>query len=99
MADGDLGAVIAVSLVYKAIIRVAPRIRPRPDAAFDAHLLGVDPDFRIHISRRLLTQNDGHMLDLLKKMHGEKLNLPERVRDRPDRDRLLLRFDVFRGYE
>lgn len=47
-------------------------------AAFDAHLLGVDPDFRIHVSRRLLTQNDGPMLELLKKMHGERFHLPER---------------------
>jgi putative restriction endonuclease len=68
-------------------------------AAFDAHLLGVDPDFRIHVSRRLLTQNDGPMLELLKKVHGERLILPERVRDHPGRDCLALRFDVFRGYE
>lgn len=68
-------------------------------AAFDAHLLGVDPDFRIHVSRRLLTQKDGPMLELLKKMHGERLHLPERARDRPDRHRLELRFDIFRGHE
>ena len=68
-------------------------------AAFDAHLLGVDPDFRIHVSRRLLTQNDGPMLELLKGMHGSKLHLPQRAKDLPDRDRLAVRFDVFRGYE
>lgn len=68
-------------------------------AAFDAHLLGVDPDCRIHVSRRLLSQNDGPMLEVLKKVHGERLLPPERAQDRPDRDRLALRFDVFRGYE
>lgn len=68
-------------------------------AAFDAHLLGVDPDFRIHVSHRLLRQNDGPMLDLLKSMHGERLHLPNRGQDLPDRDRLAARFDVFRGYE
>lgn len=68
-------------------------------AAFDAHLLGIDPDFRIHVSQRLLTQKDGPMLELLKRMHGESLHLPARTRDRPDRDRLAMRFDVFRGYE
>lgn len=68
-------------------------------AAFDAHLLGVDPDFRIHVSGRLLTQTDGPMLELLKKTHGERLILPERIQDRPDCERLALRFDVFRGYE
>lgn len=68
-------------------------------AAFDAHLLGIDPDFRIHLSKRLLSQNDGPMLEALKTMHRKKLQLPGRVRDRPDRDRLAMRFDVFRGYD
>lgn len=68
-------------------------------AAFDAHLLGVDSEFRIHVSRRLLTQNDGPMLELLKGIQGSKLHLPQRARDLPDRDRLAVRFDVFRGYE
>jgi putative restriction endonuclease len=68
-------------------------------AAFDAHLLGVDPDFKIHASRRLLTQDGGAVLDLLKKVDGARIQLPERERDYPDRDRLQMRFDVFRGYE
>jgi len=68
-------------------------------AAFDAHLIGIDPDFRIHVARRLLHQDDGPMLEVLKKMHGQALHLPTRKNDRPDRDRLALRFDVFRGYE
>jgi putative restriction endonuclease len=68
-------------------------------AAFDAHLLGVDPDFRIHVSRRLLTLKDGPMLELLKTVHGARLHLPSRDKDRPDRERLVARFDVFRGYE
>jgi putative restriction endonuclease len=28
-------------------------------AAFDAHLIGIDPDYRLHVSERLLRQNDG----------------------------------------
>ena len=32
-------------------------------------------------------------------MHGGKRHLPERENDLPDRDRLAMRFDVFRGYE
>jgi putative restriction endonuclease len=68
-------------------------------AAFDAHLIGVDADFRIHVAKRLLTQNDGPLLETLKKLHLEKLHLPNRQKDRPDRDRLAIRFDEFRGYE
>ena len=68
-------------------------------AAFDAHFIGIDPDFRIHVSKRLLTQNDGPLLETLKKLHHQKLHLPERKKDHPDRERLLVRFDAFRGYE
>jgi putative restriction endonuclease len=32
-------------------------------AAFDAHLIGVDPDFCIHVSDRLLEIHDGPFLD------------------------------------
>lgn len=68
-------------------------------AAFDAHLIGIDPDFRIHVADRLLKQNDGPMLEVLKKLHHDALHLPARKRDWPDQERLALRFEVFRGYE
>ncbi len=32
-------------------------------AAFDANLIGIDPDYRIHISESLLTLHDGPMLE------------------------------------
>lgn len=64
-------------------------------AAFDAHLIGIDPDFRLHVSDRLLIQNDGPMLESLKRLHGGLLLLPRRERDRPDRDRLAQRFEQF----
>ena len=66
-------------------------------AAFDAHLIGIDPDYRLHVSRRLLTHNDGPMLDALKRLNGEMIHLPNRDQDRPDRDRLAMRFERFKG--
>lgn len=66
-------------------------------AAFDAHLIGIDPDYRLHVSDRLLSQRDGPMLEALKQLHGRSILLPERPRDYPDRDRLALRFDEFRA--
>jgi hypothetical protein len=33
-------------------------------AAFDAHLIGIDPDYRIHVSDRLLEIHDGPFLEL-----------------------------------
>src|SRR5712671_1270608 len=34
------------------------------NAAFDAHLIGIDPDYRLHVSERLLGQKDGPMLEV-----------------------------------
>ena len=66
-------------------------------AAFDAHLIGIDPDFRLHVSERLLRQNDGPMLEALKGLKGGEIHLPRRVVDRPDRDRLAQRFERFKN--
>jgi putative restriction endonuclease len=66
-------------------------------AAFDAHLIGIDPDYRLHVSDRLLTQNDGPMLEALKRLNGETIHLPTRAKDCPDRDRLALRFERFKA--
>jgi putative restriction endonuclease len=62
-------------------------------AAFDAHLIGIDPDYRLHVSERLLGRKDGPMLEALKLLNGGAIHLPDRVKDRPDRDRLALRFE------
>lgn len=66
-------------------------------AAFDAHLIGIDPDYRLHVSGRLLGQNDGPILNALKQLDGGVIHLPDRVKDRPDRDRLALRFERFKA--
>jgi putative restriction endonuclease len=66
-------------------------------AAFDAHLIGIDPDYRIHVSERLLGQQDGPMLEALKRLQNGGLHTPKRERDWPDRDRLAVRFDRFRS--
>jgi putative restriction endonuclease len=66
-------------------------------AAFDAHLIGIDPDYRLHVSQRLLGQNDGPMLEALKRLDGSTLHLPSRPKDLPDRERLALRFERFRA--
>ena len=65
-------------------------------AAFDAHLIGIDPDFRIHVSERILEQRDGPTLEAIKKLHENRIYLPSRGQDRPDRDRLAMRFEQFK---
>ena len=66
-------------------------------AAFDAHLIGIDPEYRLHVSERLLRWDDGPMLEALKRLNGGTIHLPDRVKDRPDRDRLALRFERFKA--
>lgn len=66
-------------------------------AAFDRHLIGVDPDYRLHVAERLLSQKDGPMLEALKKLHGGEIRLPRRLEDRPDPDRLAQRFEQFKA--
>ena len=65
-------------------------------AAFDAHLIGIDPDYRLHVSGRLLDQHDGPMLEALKQLDGGMVHLPTRTKDYPDRDRLSLRYEQFK---
>ena len=67
-------------------------------AAFDAHLISIDPDYRLHVSDRLLDQNDGPMLEALKSLKNEKIkHLPEREQDRPGRDRLERHYECFKA--
>jgi putative restriction endonuclease len=63
--------------------------------AFDQQLMGVTPDYVVRISSRLLDDQDGPMLDLLKQFHDADLTLPERAAHRPDKDRLAQRYEKF----
>lgn len=63
--------------------------------AFDQDLVGVSPDYRVHVSRRLLEEEDGPMLELLKQFHREPIVAPSRAAWRPDRERLAERFERF----
>lgn len=64
--------------------------------AFDQDLVGISPDYQVHVARRLLEDDDGPMLDLLKGAHGAAIELPARRPQRPDRELLAVRFDRFR---
>ena len=66
-------------------------------AAFDSHLIGIDPDYGLHVSKRLLDQNDGPTLEALKQLGGKKLRLPKRKQDYPDRERLERRYEEFKA--
>jgi putative restriction endonuclease len=58
-------------------------------AAFDNHLIGIDPDGRVHVSERLLMLHDGPLLEQsLKAIAGASVRVPKRREHHPDRNRL-----------
>jgi len=60
------------------------------------NLLGIDPGGVVHIAGRLLREIDGPMLRTgLQGFHGGSIAMPRRPEDRPDPDRLELRFERF----
>jgi putative restriction endonuclease len=63
--------------------------------AFDQRLVGVSPDYEVHVSRRLLEEDDGPMLEVLKGFDRQAIHLPSRQANRPDRERLAVRFEGF----
>lgn len=63
--------------------------------AFDQNLVGVSPDYRVHVSKRLLEEEDGPMLELLKGFHDSPIVLPTKQAWRPDKERLAERYERF----
>jgi putative restriction endonuclease len=65
--------------------------------AFDAELLGIDPDGGIHVAERIFALHDGATLEQgLKAFRGSRLHLPASVALRPSRAFLAERFEQFR---
>jgi putative restriction endonuclease len=68
-------------------------------AAFDANLLGIDPDYVIRVGDRLKGSSDGLLLEReLKGLDGVHMNVPHRHLLRPSRDLLALRYEAFQEF-
>jgi putative restriction endonuclease len=65
--------------------------------AFDQDLVGVSPDYEVRVSRRLLDDEDGPMLEVLKAFHAARIELPSRRAWQPNRERLAQRFERFQA--
>ena len=66
-------------------------------AAFDLLMLGVHPDYVIHVRRDVLEEVDGPMLRHgLQGLEGQRILVPSRRVERPDVGRLGERFEEFR---
>jgi putative restriction endonuclease len=66
--------------------------------AYDVGVLGVDPDYLIHVRRDVLDEIDGPMLRHgLQELNGSKLLVPRSPASRPNREYLAQRFEDFRA--
>jgi putative restriction endonuclease len=66
--------------------------------AYDVGILGVDPDYRVHLREDILEEHDGPMLKHgLQEMHGQLIQVPAAEVKRPNRDYLAERFARFRA--
>lgn len=67
-------------------------------AAYDENILGISPDYIVHINDDVLAEVDGPMLNYgLQKMDQRELWVPRRGQEQPDRERLSTRFAAFKN--
>lgn len=67
-------------------------------SAYDAQILGIDPDARVHIRVDVLEEVDGPMLRYgLQAVHGSLLQLPRKEELKPNREFLAERYERFRA--
>lgn len=65
-------------------------------AAYDRNLLGIAPDHIVHLSPGVMAETDGPMLRHgLQEMDGRTLAVPRAKTERPDPERLALRYEEF----
>jgi putative restriction endonuclease len=66
-------------------------------SAFDAFFIGLRPDYVLEVREDILRETDGPTLaHAIQGMHGKTIVLPRSVKQRPDPDRLELRYEKFR---
>lgn len=65
--------------------------------AFDSNIIGISPDYVVHVKESVLATFDGPTLQhAIKEMNGERLRqLPRSRAEQPDRELLAARFDTF----
>jgi len=65
-------------------------------AAFDSNIVGVNSDYKIVVRDDILVEIDGPMLKYgIQEMHGQKIILPGRKANWPDKSKLDIRFSRF----
>lgn len=65
-------------------------------AAYDAMMVGITPDYRIHVRHDLLDEIDGPMLQHgIKELHNQRIILPRSKNASPDPEKLEYRYERF----
>jgi len=65
-------------------------------AVFDSHIVGITPDYSIHVRTDVLNEIDGPMLKYgIQSLENNTLLLPRNKTDWPDRERLAERYQQF----
>jgi putative restriction endonuclease len=80
---------------YKPTIRNGVSLWSIHHRAFDENLIRITPDYETRVAPRLLEDEDGPMLDLLKTFDRKTITVPRSAQARPDKERLAMRFDRF----
>lgn len=66
-------------------------------SAFDANIIGIDPDAVVHVREDILEETDGPMLRHgIQEVAGTRLHVPWKASLRPNREFLAERFEQFR---
>lgn len=66
-------------------------------AAYDQNIIGVSPEYRVHVRPDILKEIDGPMLRHgLQELDGQQIVLPSSRKHYPDRERLGVRYEQFR---
>jgi len=64
--------------------------------AYDINIVGIDPNYKVHIRADILQEVDGQMLEHgIKEMNMRSLWIPPAKSKQPDRERLAERFELF----
>lgn len=87
--------------------RIAPDAKVGPDlvsdgicmsvlhrGAYNANLIGIDPEYRVHVSRRLGPAGK-EAVHVVKDLEGGRIALPKDAADWPSREHLAARFELF----
>ncbi|MDH2444529.1 HNH endonuclease [Amnibacterium sp. CER49] len=65
-------------------------------AAYDRDVIGLSPDYTVHVNEAVMREVDGPMLRHgIQGMDGARFAVPERRADKPDRDGLARRYESF----